>query len=208
MSLYRTSRHTDYQFLLEITRSPEEANAIVNAHYNMNDIFHNYLCGLPVDETCITRFGYKLCRQRPLYLCEVRDTTLLEFTYWVLKNSHELEISPIRAYIYEVDMEIKKNIIDLTRHSDCNTIMDLRDTEYKNAHSFVKGLAELPDYIIYPSVRTSDAGSLNYSFFSGEIEKFSIVSILTISKDNKKPKDRVFIVSNDGSINGFYQPVK
>ncbi len=209
MSFFRTSRHSDYQFLLEITRTPEEANAIISANYRVNDVFHNYLCGLPVDDTCITRFGYKNCKRRPLYICEIKETSLLEYAYWVLKNPHELDIGPIRAYLYIVDMEIKKDFHNLTTHPDLNLIMDIKDIGYSNAHMFMKNFENnLPDYIIYPSIRTTKSDSLNFGYFSGEINKFSIISILTILKDNKKPKDSIFMMSNDGIINGFFEPVK
>lgn len=208
MSLYRTSRHSDHLSLLELVDTPEKATLIIKNNYSKSDIFYNYYCGLPVDHTCITRFGFLNCSQRPLYLSEVLDTTLYEYTYWLLKNSHELNLSPIRAYIYKIDMSKMGNFIDLTNHPDLKQLMDMSDVNYTHSHSFMKNLQNLPDFVIYPSIRTPHIGSLNFAYFRGSIDDNSICSILSISKDNKHPTDRVHIVSNDGGINNFYKPLK
>lgn len=208
MSLYRTSRHSDHFSLLELVDTPEKATLIIKNNYTKNDVFYNYYCGLPVDKTCITRFGYLNCPKRPLYLSEVLDTTLYEYTYWLLKNSHELNIGPIRAYIYKLDMSKMENSINLINHPDIKKLMDIVDVNYTNAHMFMRNLQVLPDFVIYPSIRTPHNGSINFAYFNGDIDDHSICSILSISKDNKQPTDRVHIVSNDGTINKFYKPVK
>ena len=205
--LFRTSSHQSaYMGLLELVAAPEHAKAICDAYYSEATFFYNYVCKQPVDAGSVTRFGFFGCPIRPLYLCEMEPTTLFEYAYWLLKNPSDIH-KGIKAYTYEIEMEKKLNFIDVEQLQEKSQIMDLSDTQYQNAHGYIKKLDSLPDYIRYGSIRNPTPGGTNYAYYYGNIEKYKITKILTITQSHSSP-DKEVVVTDQNNKSQVIRPIK
>lgn len=143
----------------------------------------------------LTRFGYEGCVS-PLYFCENRDTTLFEYSYWLLKNTSELSkgirVSTLTCKInHENDFE--QIDIEGLEVKLRNKIMDISDTNYRNAHTWMTGLKKIPDVIAYNSIRDPSPGGKNFSIYSGNIEDISILKTSVVNFDKARPDSVQFI---------------
>lgn len=128
-----------------------------------------------------TRFGIE-GNPSLVYFCEDRLTTYYEYAYWLLKTpnilSKGVKISVMSCTILHKEEAIIKRVEDLDEHVK-NKIMDISDRNYINAHKWVKEMSELPDLIIYNSIRYSLGAGKNFAHFEGVIKDIAFVDFDT-----------------------------
>lgn len=148
-----------------------------------------------VSKNRITRFGYEGCIS-PVYFCESKDTTLFEYSYWLLKNTSELSkgirISTIKCKINHTN-DFQQIDVEGLGSGLRNQIMDIADPNYENAHTWMKSLTNLPDLITYNSIRDPSPGGKNYSIYSGKISDISFVSTSIVNFDPSHPDSVRFL---------------
>ena len=127
----------------------------------------------------VTRFGPEGYDTWPLYASEKDDTTFYEFAYWKLKDwENELGMQT-NASLIKLEFHPNDKPINVQTENDKDKILDI--STYVHSHQWIKGLANIPESISYPSVRDPHGGGINFAVYEeNAVSNFSFFQSVTM----------------------------